>query len=40
MDWAGSNPRGFGSERDIDRFLDKIQDSCPDGRYHNGGDTG
>jgi hypothetical protein len=35
-----SNPRGFGRERDIDGFLNEIQGNCPDGRYHNGGDTG
>jgi hypothetical protein len=35
-----SNPRGFAFERDIDRFLDEIQDEGPDGRYHSSGDTG
>ena len=35
-----SNPRGFGRERDIGRFLDEIQDHCPDGDNHNSGNTG
>ena len=34
------NPCGVGRERDIDELLDEIQDSCPDGRYHDSGDTG
>jgi hypothetical protein len=35
-----SNPRGFGRERDIGRFLGEIEDHCPDGGNHNSGNTG
>jgi hypothetical protein len=35
-----SNPCGFGSERDISRFLDEIQDNRPSCCNHGSGDTG
>ena len=40
MIFIRSNPRGFGRERDIGRFLDGIQENRPDGGNYNRRDTG